>query len=89
MNKADTRSPGEFLERPDRPEGTLRFHELQGLLFAIASSPETILPSQWLPLIGNDADLGFADQNEAQEILGLVMTRPLASAAIGKRTRGT
>jgi uncharacterized protein len=74
MNKADTRLLAKFLESPGRPEGTLRFHELQGLLFAIASSPETILPSEWLPLIGNDADLDFAGQDEAQQILGLVMT---------------
>jgi yecA family protein len=74
MNKADTRLLAEFLESPDRPDGTLRFHELQGFLFAIASSPETIPPSEWLPLIGNDADLDFANQNEAQQILGLVMT---------------
>jgi uncharacterized protein YecA (UPF0149 family) len=57
MNKADTRLLTKFLESPERPEGTLRFHELQGLLFAIASSPETVLPSEWLPLIGNDAGL--------------------------------
>jgi yecA family protein len=49
-------------------------HFGKGLLFAIASSPETIPPSEWWPLIGNDADLDFANQNEAQQILGLVMT---------------
>ncbi len=74
MNKTDTRLLAKFLESPERPEGTLRFHELQGLLFAIASSPETILPSEWLPLISNEADLNFAGQDEAQQILGLVMT---------------
>ena len=63
----------EFLDSPERPDGTLRFHELQGFLFAIASSPETIAPSEWLPMIGDDEDLCFADENEAQEILGLVM----------------
>jgi uncharacterized protein len=74
MNKTDIRLLAKFLKSPERPEGTLRFHELQGLLFAIASSPQTIPPSEWLPLIGNDADLDFANQNEAQQILGLVMT---------------
>jgi uncharacterized protein len=49
-------------------------HFGKGLLFAIASSPETIPPSEWLPLIGNDADLNFAGQEEAQQILVLVMT---------------
>ena len=73
MNKAGTQLLVEFLKNPARPDGTLRFHELQGFLFAIACSPETIAPSEWLPMIGNDEDLTFADQNEAQGILGLVM----------------
>lgn len=73
MNKAGTQLLTEFLNNPARPDGTLRFHELQGFLFAIACSPETIAPSEWLPMIGNDEDLTFADQNEAQGILGLVM----------------
>jgi uncharacterized protein len=73
MKEADTRLLTEFLDSPERPNGTLRFHELQGFLFAIASSPETIAPSEWLPMIGNDEGLNFADQKEAQEILGLVM----------------
>ena len=74
MNKGNTRLLEKFLESPERPEGTLKFHELQGFLFAIACSPETIAPSEWLPIIGNDEDLKFGDQNEAQEILGLIMT---------------
>jgi len=73
MNKAGTQLLTEFLNNPARPDGTLWFHELQGFLFAIACSPETIAPSEWLPMIGNDEDLTFADQNEAQEIFGLVM----------------
>ena len=73
MDKVDTRLLTEFLDSPERPDGTLRFHELQGFLFAIASSPEMIAPSEWLPMIGDDEGLKFADQNEAQEILGLVM----------------
>ena len=73
MNKTDTEQLEEFLGSSERPEGTLRFHELQGFLFAIVCSPETIPPSDWLPLIGDDESLNFADENEAQKILGLVM----------------
>ena len=62
-----------FLDSSERPDGTLRFHELQGFLFAIASSPESISPSEWLPLIGNEESLNFSDEDEAQAILGLVM----------------
>lgn len=74
LSSADTRSLKEFLDNPSRPDGTLRFHELQGLLFAIASSPETILPSEWLPLISNDEDIGFGDESEAQQVLNFIMT---------------
>lgn len=73
MKKADRRLLAEFLAHPARPDGTLWFHELQGFLFAIVSSPETIPPSEWLPMIGDDEGLNFVDQEEAQEILGLVM----------------
>jgi len=74
LSSADTRSLKEFLDSPNRPDGTLRFHELQGFLFAIASSPETISPSEWLPLISNDEDIGFRDENEAQRVLNCIMT---------------
>jgi len=73
MNEADTRLLTDFLESPERPDGTLLFHELQGFLFAVTCSPQTIAPSEWLPMIGDDEGLNFADQNEAQEILSLVM----------------
>ena len=73
MNETDIELLEESLENSKRPDGALRFHELQGFFFAIASSPEMIAPSEWLPMIGNDEDLNFTDQNEAQEILGLVM----------------
>jgi yecA family protein len=74
MNEVDMRLLAEFLDDPDRPDGTLRFPELQGFLFATACSPETIAPSEWLPIIANEENLNFADQVEAQEILGPVMT---------------
>ena len=62
-----------FLGDASRPAETFTFHELQGFLFAIASSPDTIPPSEWLPMIGNDESLSFADEAEAEKILGLVM----------------
>jgi len=73
LSTTDTNSLREFLASPKRPDGALRFHELQGFLFAIASSPETIPPSEWLPLISDDEDIGFRDEKEAQKILNHVM----------------
>jgi uncharacterized protein len=74
LSSADTTALKDFLNSPNRPDDTLRFHELQGFLFAIASSPETIPPSEWMPMIGNDEDIGFEDESEAQRVLNQIMT---------------
>jgi len=73
MTKIETRQLTEFLGNPERPTGTLRFHELQGFLFTIASSPETIPASEWLPLISDDKNFGFTGEDEAQQILNCIM----------------
>ena len=73
LSTADASELRAFLDDAARPDDTLRFHELQGFLFAIASSPETISPSEWLPMIGYENDLVFASESEAQNILGHVM----------------
>jgi uncharacterized protein len=64
----------EFLASPDRPEGTLTFHEFQGFIFAIAAAPEIIPPSEWLPLIFNAQDARYASRDEAQAMLGRIMS---------------
>jgi hypothetical protein len=33
-----------FLESPARGEGTLKYHELQGFLFAVACAPDIVAP---------------------------------------------
>ena len=62
-----------FLTHPSRPTGTLRYHELQGFLFTVASAPELIRPSEWQPIIFGDKDAEFASLEEAQEIIGQLM----------------
>ncbi len=61
-----------FLAHPSRPADTLGYHELQGFLFAVASAPELVLPSEWHPVIFGDKDAEFASLDEAQEILGQI-----------------
>ncbi len=73
LSPADATALEVFLADPARPENTLTFHELQGFLFAIASSPETIAPSEWLPVISDDEDIGFRDSDEAQRVLNQFM----------------
>jgi yecA family protein len=74
LSPADIAELSNFLADPKRPEGTIRFQELQGFLFAVASSPEMVPPSDWLPTISNDEDMGFDDQTEAERVLSLIMT---------------
>ena len=59
-----------FLDDPDRPAGTLRYHELQGFLFTVASAPELVPPSEWLPIIFGEADAGYASLDQAHERSG-------------------
>jgi len=74
LSPSDIAELTNFLIDANRPEGTLCFQELQGFLFAVACSPEMVPPSDWLPIISNDEDIGFKDQSEAQQILDLIMT---------------
>ena len=62
-----------FLGAPERPEGTKSYCELAGFLFAVSCSPDLIQPSEWLPLVFNEGDEGFATFEEAQEILPAVL----------------
>jgi len=74
LSKGEIEDLRKFLVSPQRPDGTMCFQELQGFLFAVASCPEMVQPSDWLPIISDDEDLGFNDQSEAQRILNLIMT---------------
>jgi uncharacterized protein len=62
-----------FLAAPDRPEGTLTYHELQGFLFAVSSAPELVRPSEWLPEIFDQKGGCYASEDEAQTILTAMM----------------
>ena len=73
LSQADIADLTRFLDDPLRPEGTLRFHEVQGFLFAVACSPELVPPSAWFPAISDEKDIGFEDEAEAQRIMGLII----------------
>lgn len=62
-----------FLNGPARPEGTFGYCELAGFLFAIASAPDRVAPSDWLPVVFNDDEPGYANADEAQEIMQAIM----------------
>jgi uncharacterized protein len=63
-----------FLADPRRPEGTFQYHELQGFLFTIAGAPELVRPSEWMPVVFADGSAGYETLEEAQLILGELMS---------------
>jgi uncharacterized protein YecA (UPF0149 family) len=38
----------------------LKYHELEGFLFAVAGAPELVKPSEWLPIVFEQQTRGFA-----------------------------
>ncbi len=73
MSSSQRTSLAEFLEAPERPKGTLTQRQLQGFLFAVATAPELIRPSEWIPEIFDGGDAVYADLDEMQSVLGEVM----------------
>ena len=64
---------GAFLADSGRPAGTLSYHELQGFLFALASAPELVSPSEWMPMVFDEQEAGYATLEEAQAVIGELM----------------
>ena len=62
-----------FLSRPSNPEGTFSLGEVQGILFAVASAPDLVKPSEWLPFIFVGEDLPFEDKEEAIQVMNALM----------------
>jgi len=63
-----------FLQDPARAAGTLQYNERQGFLFAIASAPELIRPSEWMRLVFGDAEPEYASLDEARVVTGEPMS---------------
>ncbi len=62
-----------FLEDSRRPPGTLRYHELQGFLFAIACAPEPTPTSTWLQKIFAGGDPHYASDKENEAVFDELM----------------
>lgn len=56
-----------------RSQGAFPVVKLHGLLTAISSSPDMILPSQWMPL-SKIQEIDFESTNQATEIMGDIMS---------------
>lgn len=64
-----------FLLCERSPPESMRLSGLDGFLTGIAVGPEPIMPSEWLPLVWGGEEPVFADGQEAQAVLGAIMSR--------------
>lgn len=62
-----------FLNRLSRRDAVLGYHQIQGLLYAMACSPEPIKPSEWFELIWLDDEPQFDDAGEARTFYQLLV----------------
>jgi len=64
-----------FLLSDRAPENAMGLSDLDGFLTAIAIGPETIMPSEWLPVIWGGEDSIFDDLDEAWSVSSLIVAR--------------
>jgi len=64
-----------YLESDRSPSESMLVSDLDGFLTAITIGPELIKPSEWLPVIWGGEKPIFADEREAQAVLGAIMSR--------------
>jgi uncharacterized protein len=75
IDRVDLEALEAFLTSNHSPPDSMMLSELDGFLTGIAIGPELIRPSEWLPLIWGGATPEFAGLDEANTILGSLMTR--------------
>ena len=75
LDRIDLEALERFLMSDRSPPDSMMRSEIDGFLTGIAVGPELVLPSEWLPLIWGGEAPEFADQAEAEAILGAIMGR--------------
>jgi uncharacterized protein len=74
-DQVDLEALDQFLASDHSPPDSMQLSDLDGFLTGIAVGPELILPSEWLPLIWGGEEPKFADEGEAEAVLGAIMGR--------------
>ena len=64
-----------FLSSDDAPPESMQLSDLDGFLTGIAIGPELVMPSEWLPVVWGGEEPVFADGDQAQAVLGAIMSR--------------
>jgi uncharacterized protein len=64
-----------ILDGPGRGEDGLAYDELPGFLFAIATAPVLVKPSEWISDVFGSVGPEFEDEAEAQAVMSAIMNR--------------
>ncbi len=75
-----------YLSSDRSPPDSMGLSDLDGFLTAVAIGPELVMPSEWLPIVWGGEEPVFADDGEAQAVIGGIMSR-LGAAAPLEATR--
>lgn len=75
VDRVDLETLDRYLTSDRSPADSMLLSDLDGFLTGVAIGPELVLPSEWLPLIWGGEAPEFADQAEAQAIVGAIMGR--------------
>lgn len=73
FDKEQERVLRESIEQLESAESVLGYYQLQGLLFAVACSPEPIKPAEWLDLIWLNDEAQFDNEAEADNFYKQLM----------------
>jgi len=75
LDHVDSDALDKYLRSDRSPPNSMMLSELDGFLTGIAIGPDLVRPSEWLPRIWGAEAPEFADLDEANAILGLIMAR--------------
>ena len=64
-----------YLSSDDSPDDCMDLSELDGFLAGLAVGPEVVPPSEWLPMIWDQAEPAFDNQDHASAVLGAILGR--------------
>jgi len=65
----------DYLMSDRAPDDSMGLSDLDGFLTGVVVGPESILPSEWLPVIWGGREPEFETEDEMRTVLGTIMSR--------------